>query len=209
MNKMAVAKWPELTDRTPAYALVGNVDLVVIRYGDKVSVMYGRCLHRGALLADGAIVGDNLICGLHDWDYRIDTGISEYNNAEVLPKFTAWIDGGKVLVDADEIAAWEKDHPQPYKRNDYLGLYAETHGDPVEPHVQLIQRYANDGLEQDRPPRRGRGHGRAAPGAALLGRHPDHHRAGRERAAARRRAGRHRSRGRAERAKAAAAARFR
>ena len=35
-----------------------------------------------------------------------------------------------MLVDADEIAAWEKDHPQPYKRDSYLGLYAEVHADP-------------------------------------------------------------------------------
>ncbi len=89
MNKVAVADWSKLTDRAPAYALVANVDLVVIRYGDKASVLYGRCLHRGALLADGFVDGDNLICGLHNWDYRIDTGISEYNNAEVLPKFNS------------------------------------------------------------------------------------------------------------------------
>ena len=177
MNKVAVANWSELKDRAPAYALVGNVDLVVIRYGDDVSVLYGRCLHRGALLADGRIDGDNLICGLHDWDYRIDTGISEYNNDEVLPKFAAWIDGGKVLVDADEIAAWEKDHPQPYKRDSYLGLYAEVHADTVEPHVQQIQHYADARPEQDRPSRRGRRHGRAAAGAAVLGRHPVRHRA--------------------------------
>ena len=148
MNKVAVANWSTLQDRAPFYALVGNVDLVVIRYGDQVSVMYGRCLHRGALLADGHIDGDNLICGLHDWDYRIDTGISEYNNEEVLPKFGSWIDGGNVLVDADEIATWEKDHPQPYKRDSYLGLYAEVHADPVEPHVHQIQHYAAHGLNK-------------------------------------------------------------
>ncbi|MEK6253879.1 MAG: hypothetical protein N2B05_04195 [Gemmatimonadales bacterium] len=44
-----VAKWSELQDRQPAYALVENVDLVVIRFDDGVSVLYGRCLHRGAL----------------------------------------------------------------------------------------------------------------------------------------------------------------
>ena len=109
---------------------------------------YGRCLHRGALLADGHVDGDNLICGLHDWDYRLDSGVSEYNNEEVLPKFAAWIDGGKVVVDADEIAAWEKDHPQPYRRDAYLGLYAEVHADAVEPHVQQIQHYAQHGLSK-------------------------------------------------------------
>lgn len=148
MNKVAVAEWSKLKDRAPAYALVANVDLVVIRHGEQVSVLYGRCLHRGALLADGFVDGDNLICGLHNWDYRIDTGISEYNNAEVLPMFKSWIEGSKVLVDQDEIAVWEKEHPQPYKRDTYQGLYADVHGDPVEPHVGLIQRYANEGLKK-------------------------------------------------------------
>lgn len=148
MTKVAVANWSELADRVPAYALVANVDLVVIRYGDKASVLYGRCLHRGALLADGFVDGDNLICGLHNWDYRIDTGISEYNHAEALPKFICWIEDGKILVDQDEIAAWGVSHPQPYRRDAYQGLYADVHGDPVEPHVGLIQRYANDGLSK-------------------------------------------------------------
>jgi methylamine---glutamate N-methyltransferase subunit C len=68
MNKVAVTAWSDLADRTPAYALVGNVDLVVIRRDEDVSVLYGRCLHRGALLADGFVDGENLICGLHNWD---------------------------------------------------------------------------------------------------------------------------------------------
>ena len=38
------------------------------------------------------------------------------------------------------------DHPQPYRRDDYLGLYADIHGDPAEPHVKLIQSYAKYGL---------------------------------------------------------------
>jgi len=148
MNKVAVADWSKLADRVPAYALVANVDLVVVRYGDDVSVLYGRCLHRGALLSDGAVDGDNLICGLHNWDYRIQTGISEYNNHEVLRKFGTWIENGTLYVDEDEIAAWEKEHPQPYKRDEYQGLYADVHRDLVEPHVALIQKYATEGLSK-------------------------------------------------------------
>ena len=149
MKKIAVAEWSQLEDRKPAYALAGNVDLVVIRYGENVSVLYGRCHHRGALLADGFVdKHDNLICGVHNWDYRIDTGISEYKNTEVLQKFGAWIENGKVVVDDDEISAWEHDHPQPYRRDEYLGLYADIHGDPAEPHVKLIQNYAKDGLSR-------------------------------------------------------------
>ena len=148
MNKIAIKTLDELEDRKPAYALVGGLDLCVVRYDEKVSVFYGRCLHRGALMADGHVDGDNLICGVHYWDYRLDTGVSEYNNAEVLPKFASWIEDGRVLVDADEIGAWEEDHPQPFKRDDYLGLYADTHPAAEEPHVGLIQGYARDGLSK-------------------------------------------------------------
>ncbi|NND41579.1 MAG: Rieske (2Fe-2S) protein, partial [Silicimonas sp.] len=80
MNKTAVAKLDDLPDRKPKYALVGEVDLVVVRFDDEVSVFYGRCLHRGALMADGFVSGKNLICGVHYWDYRLDSGVSEYAN---------------------------------------------------------------------------------------------------------------------------------
>lgn len=146
MRKIGIRRWDELNDREPAYALVAGVDLVVIRYDDNVSVLYGRCHHRGALLADGYIAGDNLMCGLHDWDYRLDSGVSEYNNHEVLQKFSAWIEDGDVLVDEEEIAAWAEKHPQPFNRDEYLGLYADIHGDPAEPFVKRIQTYAKDGL---------------------------------------------------------------
>src|SRR4029077_6923933 len=33
-----------------------------------------------------------------------------------------------------------------FRRDAYLGLYVDVHGDPAEPHVKLIQSYANDGL---------------------------------------------------------------
>ena len=75
-NGFKVAAWGALEDRHPVYALVANVDLVVIRFDDQVSMFYGRCQHRGALLADGYIDGANLVCGVHGWDYRYDTGIT-------------------------------------------------------------------------------------------------------------------------------------
>ncbi len=148
MKKIAIAKWGDLKDREPAYALVANVDLVVVRYDSDVSVFFGRCLHRGALLSDGHIEGDNLICGVHYWDFRVDTGISEYSNEERLPKFTAWLDNDQVYVDEEEVAAWEKDNPQAFQRGDYLGLYADHEGTDVEPHTSFIQGLAKDGLEK-------------------------------------------------------------
>jgi len=148
MNKLPIKKWDELEDRIPAHALVAGVDLVVVRYDESVSVLYGRCAHRGALMSDGHVDGANLICGLHGWDYRLDTGISQYNNSETLPKFNAWLEDGQVLVDEDEIAAWAADHPQPYSRNAYQGVYQDPTGTVDEPHVKLIRMLANDGLSK-------------------------------------------------------------
>ena len=150
MRAHPIGKWSELKDRKPAYALVEDVDLVVVRFDDELSVFYGRCLHRGALMADGFVDDkDNLICGVHYWDYRIDSGVSEYENKEVLPKFNAWVEGDEVFVDADEITAWGTEHPQPFNRDEYLGTYQDpSHAPHEEPHNKLIQQYARDGLSK-------------------------------------------------------------
>ena len=94
MNKVKIAQWEALEPVTPTYALVGNVDLVVVKWedGSDVSVLYGRCAHRGALMADATIRGEDIVCGVHNWDYRYKTGVSAYNNAETLHKFTAWVE---------------------------------------------------------------------------------------------------------------------
>ena len=148
MTKTAILDWDSLADRTPTYAHVAGVDLVVIRTDNAVSVLYGRCAHRGALMSDGHIDGDNIICGLHGWDYRIDTGVSEYNNSETLPKFNAWVEDGKVLVDEEEIADWAKAHPQPYNYDAYQGAYQDPTGTKDEPYVKFIRKLAGEGLSK-------------------------------------------------------------
>ncbi len=148
MNKTSLYKLDELEDRKPKAALVENVDLVVIRYGDEVSVLYGRCLHRGAMLADGHVEDEDLICGVHGWDFRIDSGVSAYSNEEALQKFNSWIEDGEVFVDADEIKEWEFNNPQPFSRDEYLGQYQDPTGTSDEPNVNFIQTLAKHGLEK-------------------------------------------------------------
>ena len=147
MQSRAIATWSEVPDRQPVGALVSNVDLVIVRWDDNHSVLYGRCLHRGALMADGRVEGDDLICGLHGWDYVYRTGVSSYDNSERLHKFSSWLDDGNLMVDEDEIVAWEREHPQPYDRDAYQGTWQDPHGTPDEPHVGLIRQLADEGLE--------------------------------------------------------------
>lgn len=139
-KKVKVATWSELEEKKPAYAQVLNVDLVVIRYGESVSVLYGRCHHRGALMADGSIDGKNLLCSVHGWDYRFESGISEYNNDEKLERFAAWIDkaDNAVYVDENEVASWSARHPQHGRGH----AWADTNDTPEEPFNSYIRRLA-------------------------------------------------------------------
>lgn len=146
-----VGRVAEFEDRVPAHVRVADVDLVVVLADGDVSVLYGRCLHRGVLLGDGHIEGENLICGVHGWDYRYDTGISEYNPEEQLEKFTAWVENETVYVDATEVRSFAAEHPQPYGMPPEEGVSADPtfYGEAteVEPYTGYIQKLAQGGIE--------------------------------------------------------------
>ncbi len=150
MNKVKIATWNELEPLKPFSAMAANVDLVIIRWEseDNASVLYGRCQHRGALMSDGCIRGDDIVCGVHNWDYNYKTGISSYNNKERLHKFNAWVEEEAVWVDEDEIKVWETENPQAYNRDAYLGQHDDLHGMAWEPHTKEIQHLAKFGLSK-------------------------------------------------------------
>jgi len=143
-----IANIDDLEEKIPFYASAKNLDLVIVKYGTTISVLYGRCLHRGALMADGHIEGNNLVCGLHGWDYRFDTGVSDYNNTEFLKKFTHIIKEKNIFLEEKEVDDFLKKHPQPFKKEDYLGKYADTHPENTEPYTLYIKELAQNGLSK-------------------------------------------------------------
>ena len=147
MKKYKLCQVEVLEDRIPKGFLVHNLDLVAIKFDAEISVLYGRCLHRGALMADGHVQGNNLICGLHGWDYRLDTGISEYNNSEQLHKFTSTVEDGVLWIDEDEVTDYLSNYPQPFQRDVYQGAYADTHPESTEPYTRYIKELAQNGLK--------------------------------------------------------------
>ncbi len=147
MKKLKLHAFYDLEEKKPIGKQVNGLDLVLIKYGQEVSVLYGRCLHRGALMADGYVEGNNIICGVHNWDYRIDTGVSEYNNEEALHKFYSEIKDGYIYIDEDEINDYLDRHPQPFDRARYLGQYADTHPEDTEPYTAYIKELAQNGLK--------------------------------------------------------------
>jgi methylamine---glutamate N-methyltransferase subunit C len=158
MKKIKLCQFNDLADRTPLHQQVNGLDLVLTKFDNKISLLYGRCLHRGALMSDGYVDGHNLICGLHGWDYRLDTGVSEYNNKEVLKTFYTEVHEDWIWTDEDEINAYLVDNPQPFNRDSYLGQYADTHPESTEPYTGYIKDLAKNGLSK---------HGHHGPSASM------------------------------------------
>lgn len=148
MKKHLLTPLSCLASKKPKHFLVNGLDLVAIYDEIDISVLYGRCLHRGALLGDGHIQGGNLICGLHGWDYRYDTGISEHSNLASLHKFNAWIEDTNVYIDMSEVENFLIQNPQPFDRQAYQGDYADTHPETSEPYTKYIQELARNGLQK-------------------------------------------------------------
>jgi nitrite reductase/ring-hydroxylating ferredoxin subunit len=107
-----IARFSELVPDEPRGVSVAGVDLVVVRRGDDVNVLSGRCLHQGALMAEGRVTGDLLECPLHQWAYRIDSGELVFNPAVGLRTFSVVVDRGadSVLVDEAEVSDWASRH---------------------------------------------------------------------------------------------------
>ncbi len=140
----------DLPPDTPRGETIDGIDLVLVRRGDAVSVFEGRCQHRGALLADGSVIGDDLVCGVHGWDYRIDTGISSYDPSQRLYKFGHQVteDGG-IELDAEELRTFVRDRALVGPTAVYDRLYGDPHqATDEEPYVGEIHDLAKNGLKR-------------------------------------------------------------
>jgi methylamine---glutamate N-methyltransferase subunit C len=147
---ITLARWGELADRTAVGASVDGVDLVLVRDGEALSVFEGRCPHRGALLADGSVIGPDLVCGVHGCDFRLDSGISADNPTERLRRFAARVSDGDVVLDAAELDAFRRERPQTTVTAVYDRLFDDVHAaTPEEPFVGEIHELARHGLSHE------------------------------------------------------------
>ena len=147
-NALRVASFDELDIGRPYGVSVGGVDIVLIRRGENVSALHGRCPHRGALLADGRVEGDLLVCGVHGWRYDSETGTSPVNPAVALTKFPAWVSDGVVYLDELAIAEFTRAHPATNDDDGYQGRWIKGEDSADEPFVTHIHELAGHGLDR-------------------------------------------------------------
>lgn len=118
---VCIAQYSCLKDRIPVPARVADVDLIVLRVDDNLSVLLGRCPHRGGRLEKGRIEGDHLICPYHGWDFQVQSGQSTCLPGEAIERFPFFRQGDDVLVDEEQIRAWRRVTPLAFENEDLLG----------------------------------------------------------------------------------------
>src|SRR4051812_24441112 len=113
-NRQAAVVGPELVPIPGAAALkgegphavsAGGVDLILLRHprlGPRG--FQGRCPHQGALLGEGELEGETLICRNHRWRFHAATG-KRQGGPECLVACPVVEQGGELLVDLTAMLA--------------------------------------------------------------------------------------------------------
>jgi len=83
-----------------AVRLAGR-ELAIFNLGDRFLAVENRCPHQGGPLADGIVSGCAVVCPLHAWRVRLDSGeVERPGSADACVRtFPTRIDGGVVMVE--------------------------------------------------------------------------------------------------------------
>src|SRR5687767_2063650 len=69
-----IGRQSELTGHGPIAASADGHDVVLLQTPSGLRAFEGRCPHQGALLGEGELDGDTLVCRNHRWRFDAATG---------------------------------------------------------------------------------------------------------------------------------------
>lgn len=79
-----------------------SFDVVLVRTSTGLRAYQGRCPHQGALLGEGEIDGDVLVCRNHGWRFTVETG-ERQGGPERLVACRVVEEAGEILVDTSSL----------------------------------------------------------------------------------------------------------
>jgi len=88
--------------------VIGDVEIVVVRIGDKVYAIGDRCSHANVSLSEGEVDCETkeIECVKHGSRFSLETGIpSSLPATQPVPVYIAQVEDGKVFVTIDDGAA--------------------------------------------------------------------------------------------------------
>lgn len=108
MDWIPVARLVQVDEAVPFGVHIEGIDLVVVRSGDRVTVLEGRCPHQGTLLSDGHIENGVLTCVSHGWKFNATTGQHVANSKICLKTMPSRIDRETVQIPREALDQWKK-----------------------------------------------------------------------------------------------------
>jgi len=57
--------------------MLARREIALFNLGDRFLATDNRCPHKGGPLCDGIVAGDSVVCPLHGWKVRLDSGMVE------------------------------------------------------------------------------------------------------------------------------------
>ena len=98
------ARLPDLEGDGPHALSAGGQDLVALRVRGQLKVFEGVCPHQGALLGEGEIEGNNLVCRNHRWKFDRETG-QRVGGRQCLKACPTEVRGEELFVDIRGLTA--------------------------------------------------------------------------------------------------------
>ena len=108
----AVTDIPELGARRVSRP-VGLPVAVFRTTGHSVHALLDRCPHKGGPLSQGIVGAEHVACPLHNWAIALADGQARAPDAGCTPAFRCRVEAGRVLLDAQQLAAHALDLPAP------------------------------------------------------------------------------------------------
>ena len=80
---------------------LGRRQIAIFNLGDRFLATDNQCPHRGRPLCDGIITGESVVCPLHAWKVRLDTGTVERPAApeKCVATYPTRIDNGILMLE--------------------------------------------------------------------------------------------------------------
>jgi len=79
---------------------LGGRDIAIFNLGDRFLATDNQCPHQDGPLCDGIVAGDSVVCPLHAWKVRLDTGAVERPTTQhdCVATYPTRVEGGIVMV---------------------------------------------------------------------------------------------------------------